>query len=83
MPQPMIKPEDIGRVVREALILQRSAHPEIFWETDIPERGPIAPCDRRLLGQALTNLLMNAADAVAHATPVRTGYPVTFPWLCM
>ena len=65
MPQPMIKPEDIGRVVREALILQRNAHPEIFWETDIPERGPVAPCDRRLLGQALTNLLMNAADAVA------------------
>ncbi len=65
MPQPMIKPEDVGRVVREALILQRSAHPEIFWETDIPERGPVAPCDRRLLGQALTNLLMNAADAVA------------------
>jgi two-component system nitrogen regulation sensor histidine kinase NtrY len=65
MPQPIIKPEDIGRVVREALILQRSAHPEIFWETDIPERGPIAPCDRRLLGQALTNLLMNAADAVS------------------
>ena len=65
MPQPMIKPEDIGRVVREALILQRNAHPEILWETDIPERGPVAACDRRLLGQALTNLLMNAADAVA------------------
>ncbi len=31
----------------------------------IPERGPVAPCDRRLIGQALTNLLQNAADAVA------------------
>ena len=65
MPQPVIKPEDIGRVVREALVLQRTAHPEIAWRTDIPERGPVAPCDRRLLGQALTNLLQNAADAVA------------------
>jgi two-component system nitrogen regulation sensor histidine kinase NtrY len=64
MPQPVIKPADIGRVAREALVLQRSAHPEIVWETDIPERGPVAPCDRRLLGQALTNLLVNAADAV-------------------
>ncbi len=26
-------------------------------------RGPVAPCDRRLVSQALTNLLMNAADA--------------------
>jgi two-component system nitrogen regulation sensor histidine kinase NtrY len=65
MPLPVIKPEDIGRVTREALILQRNAHPDIEWTTDIPERGPVAPCDRRLLGQALTNLLMNAADAVA------------------
>ncbi len=38
---------------------------EIDCATDIPERGPVAPCDRRLIGQALTNLLQNAADAVA------------------
>ena len=65
MPQPVLKPDDVGRVAREALILQRSARPEIEWVTDIPERGPIGACDRRLLGQALTNLLQNAADSVA------------------
>ncbi len=63
MPQPVIKPEDIGRIARESLILQRQAHPEIDWTIDLPERGPIAPCDRRLISQALTNLLMNAADS--------------------
>jgi len=65
MPHPVLKAEDAGRIAREALILQRSARPEIVWETRIPERGPFAQCDRRLLGQALTNLLQNAADAVA------------------
>ncbi len=65
MPQPVIRPEDVGRVAREALILQRTAHPEITYATDLPERGPVVPCDRRLLGQALSNLLLNAADAVA------------------
>ncbi len=65
MPVPVIRPEDIGRVVRESMVLQRSARPEIDWVTDIPERGPVAPCDRRQLGQALTNLLVNAADSVA------------------
>ncbi len=65
MPQPVIRPEDVGRVAREALILQRTAHPEISYGTDLPERGPVVPCDRRLLGQALSNLLLNAADAVA------------------
>ncbi len=65
MPQPSIRPEDVGRAVREAMVLQRNAHPEIAYVTAIPERGPVARCDRRLLGQALTNLLQNAADAVA------------------
>jgi two-component system nitrogen regulation sensor histidine kinase NtrY len=65
MPQPVIRREDIGRVAREALILQQAARPQIHWSVEIPATGPIAPCDRRLLGQALTNLLQNAADAVA------------------
>ena len=68
MPQPVLRPEDAGRIAREALILQRSARPEIIWITDIPDRGPMALCDRRMLGQALTNLLQNAADSVAMRT---------------
>jgi two-component system nitrogen regulation sensor histidine kinase NtrY len=64
MPVPVVKPEDVGRIAREALVLQRQAHTDIVWTTDIPERGPVAPCDRRLIGQALTNLLQNAADSV-------------------
>jgi len=65
MPQPVIREENIGQIAREALVLQRTAHPEIRWISDIPEQGPIARCDRRMLRQALTNLLQNAADAVA------------------
>ncbi|WP_342630144.1 PAS domain-containing sensor histidine kinase [Nguyenibacter vanlangensis] len=65
MPQPIIRPEDLSRIVREALVLQRTAHPEIRYETDLPDHGPVVACDRRLLGQALTNLLQNATDAIA------------------
>jgi two-component system nitrogen regulation sensor histidine kinase NtrY len=65
MPQPMIRPEDIGRIAREVLVLQKTARPQIGWRCEIPEQGPVVPCDRRLLSQALTNLLQNAADAVA------------------
>ncbi|HYZ23957.1 MAG TPA: PAS domain-containing sensor histidine kinase [Rhodopila sp.] len=65
MPQPVIKPEDLGRLAREALVLQKTARPGIEWTSDIPERGPVVRCDRRMLRQALTNLLQNAADAVA------------------
>ena len=31
----------------------------------MPDRGPTVSCDRRLIGQALTNLLQNAADGIA------------------
>jgi two-component system, NtrC family, nitrogen regulation sensor histidine kinase NtrY len=65
MPQPVIKLEDVGRIAREALVLQKTARPQIAWHTDIPDQGPVAPCDRRLLRQARTNLLQNATDAVA------------------
>jgi two-component system nitrogen regulation sensor histidine kinase NtrY len=65
MPMPVIKPADLSRVVREAMVLQRQAHPEINWQLDLPDAGPMVSCDRRLIGQALTNLLQNAADAVA------------------
>jgi two-component system nitrogen regulation sensor histidine kinase NtrY len=65
MPQPVIRPENLGVVMREALVLQTAAHPDIAYVTGIPDPAPSVPLDRRLIGQALTNLLQNAADAVA------------------
>jgi two-component system nitrogen regulation sensor histidine kinase NtrY len=65
MPQPVIRPEDANQMLREALVLQRDAHPDIAYETTYADPAPVVPCDRRLIGQALTNLLQNAADAVA------------------
>ncbi len=43
MPQPVIKTEDIGRIAREALVLQRQAHPEIAWTTELPDSRPRRP----------------------------------------
>ena len=65
MPQPVIRPEDPNQLLREALVLQRDAHPDITYDTAFADPAPRVPCDRRLIGQALTNLLQNAADAVA------------------
>ena len=78
MPQPVIRPENLCQLVRESLVLQRDAHPDIVYTTDLPQEEPVVPCDRRLFGQALTNLLQNAADAIAmqHQEP---GAPPTPP----
>ncbi len=65
MPQPVIRPESATRIAQDALVLPREAHPHISYATRFPEEPPVIPCDRRLIGQALTNLLANAADAIA------------------
>jgi two-component system nitrogen regulation sensor histidine kinase NtrY len=65
MPQPVLRPEDPGEIIRQTVFLQRNAHPAIAYTVDLPDEVPRVSCDRRLIGQALTNLLANAADAVA------------------
>ncbi|MFT8519816.1 sensor histidine kinase NtrY-like [Acetobacter syzygii] len=67
MPQPIMKNENLSRIAQEVLILQRNAHHEITYHLDLPEHGPMVRCDRRLISQALINLLQNAADAIAMA----------------
>jgi two-component system, NtrC family, nitrogen regulation sensor histidine kinase NtrY len=64
MPAPQMRPEALEVIAREAMVLQRVAHPSIKWEVEVDEPFT-AVCDRRLIGQALTNLLQNAADAVS------------------
>jgi two-component system nitrogen regulation sensor histidine kinase NtrY len=59
-----MREESLERIAREAMVLQRVAKPEIDWRVEILSPGLRAVCDRRLIGQALTNLLQNAADAV-------------------
>ncbi|WP_338666139.1 PAS domain-containing sensor histidine kinase [Pararoseomonas sp. SCSIO 73927] len=77
MPQPVIRPENPAQLVREALVLQRDAHPGIAYEFRAAE-GPVSVrCDRRLINQALTNLLQNAADAIAMRPEGEAGGRVT------
>ena len=58
--------EASGMVFQEPpLLFAADAHPELEYSIDQPGTAPVVPCDRRLLNQALTNLLQNAADAIA------------------
>lgn len=65
LPKPMFRPEDALDLVRQSLFLQEVAHPEITYELsgDIDSAVPIA-CDRHQFGQAMTNVLKNAAEAI-------------------
>jgi two-component system, NtrC family, nitrogen regulation sensor histidine kinase NtrY len=64
MPKPVFRKEAVAEVARQALFLHEVAHPDIRFALDAPEPAPSLICDRRLLGQALTNLVKNAVEAI-------------------
>ena len=64
MPKPVFREEKIADIVREALFLHQVAHPEIAFVLDAPEPSPLLVCDRRQLGQALTNVVKNGVEAI-------------------
>jgi two-component system nitrogen regulation sensor histidine kinase NtrY len=64
MPKPAFAPEPLAEIARQALFLHEVAHPEIAFSLDVPDPSPVLVCDRRLLGQALTNIVKNGVEAV-------------------
>ncbi|PXA83513.1 PAS domain-containing sensor histidine kinase [Nostoc sp. 3335mG] len=64
VPKPVFRPEPIVEIARQALFLHEVAHPAIRFSLDAPDPSPVVVCDRRLLGQALTNIVKNAAEAI-------------------
>ncbi len=64
MPKPVFRSEAIADIARHALFLHEVAHPDIKFEfqSDIDMAEMV--CDRRQLGQALTNIVKNAVEAI-------------------
>ena len=64
MPAPQMKPEDLTEICRHAVFLQRTGYPDVSFEAELPDGPAPQTCDGRLIGQALTNLLKNAVEAI-------------------
>jgi len=73
LPTPTIAPENLVELCRQAIFLQRNAHADIEYVGDLPDRALFVNCDRRQIGQVLTNLLQNAADAIEAESPAFQG----------
>ncbi len=67
MPKPVIEAHDVNDIVREAVVLFQMSNSEIAYRLEVADTPVIAHCDRRLLIQALTNLIKNASEAVESA----------------
>ncbi len=73
MPKPVIAGEDVADTVRQAVFLMRVGHADIDIEAEIAEDPMPARFDRRLVSQALTNLIKNATEAIAAVPPEELG----------
>ncbi|MBS0534621.1 MAG: PAS domain-containing sensor histidine kinase [Proteobacteria bacterium] len=69
MPKPVIAGEDVADTVRQAVFLQRVGNPDLEITAETSESPMPAQIDRRLISQALTNLIKNATEAVAAVPP--------------
>src|SRR6267142_2618574 len=71
MPKPVMEGEDVADTVRQVVFLMRVGHSEIDIETVIKDEPMRAQFDRRLISQALTNIIKNATEAI-EAVPAET-----------
>ena len=64
-PKPRLEDEDVNVTVKQVLFLMKVGHPEITFIEEIPEAPLRAKFDRRLIAQALTNIIKNATEGLA------------------
>jgi two-component system, NtrC family, nitrogen regulation sensor histidine kinase NtrY len=64
MPKAVMADEDVADTVRQVVFLLRVAHPDIDFATELPDEKMPARIDRRLISQALTNIVKNATEAI-------------------
>ena len=73
MPKATLERDDLSECVRRVVFLLRVAHPEITFEESLPEEPLVVRFDRRLLSQALTNIVKNATEGIAAREPAVKG----------
>ena len=64
MPKPVFRQESLVDVARQALFLHEVAHPAISFSLVEEEVPDTVVMDRRQMGQALTNIVKNAVEAI-------------------
>jgi two-component system, NtrC family, nitrogen regulation sensor histidine kinase NtrY len=63
-PKAEMEDQDIREVVRDPVFLFQMGSSDITFDTKLGKEPIIVSCDRRLISQAVTNLVKNAAEAI-------------------
>jgi two-component system nitrogen regulation sensor histidine kinase NtrY len=73
MPKPEMATDDVADTVRQTVFLMRVGHADIDIDLDVPAEPMLARFDRRLIAQALTNIVKNASEGIAAVSPETRG----------
>ncbi len=73
MPKAVVTDEDVADTVRQVVFLLRVGHPDIDFEVELAAETMPARFDRRLISQALTNIIKNATEAIGAVPPAELG----------
>ena len=73
MPKAVIADEDLADTIRQVVFLQRVGNADIDIDVECAESLVRARFDRRLISQALTNIIKNATEAIAGVPPAELG----------
>jgi two-component system, NtrC family, nitrogen regulation sensor histidine kinase NtrY len=73
MPKAVLADEDVADTVRQVVFLLRVAHPDIDFDVELETEAMPARFDRRLISQALTNIIKNATEAIGGVLPAELG----------
>jgi two-component system, NtrC family, nitrogen regulation sensor histidine kinase NtrY len=76
MPKPTLSTEDIVETARQVVFLLRVGNPDIRFDESFPAKPLLARFDRRLLSQALTNIVKNATEGIAAVPEAERGQGV-------
>jgi len=64
MPKATLEKTDLVDVVKQGVLLQRVGQSDVAFEFDLPDKPVVFDFDRRLITQAITNLVKNASEAI-------------------
>ena len=64
MPEPDRREADLVELVRAAVMLQENGQPEVTFRKSYPDQPVAMEIDSTMIGQALTNLIKNAGEAI-------------------
>jgi two-component system nitrogen regulation sensor histidine kinase NtrY len=73
MPKAQIAADDIVETVKQVVFLMRVGNPDIEIAAEMPETRVSVPFDRRLISQAVTNIVKNATEAVSAVPDLAPG----------